>query len=374
MLYSAAGALAGIPVFISDLFADCDIPVRDGDGSCAANTTPHGGALRNLVRLGIKVRPIALVHYASVHYLIRDCGPARRIVRAFDDLAGTMYRNAGTQALHLRASGDHEWTGAVSQVLGVGLATLTMCKALSVKLAEITRITTTGKRCDFRVVSGGFTAVYEARGRSIRSQVRGAAKDLPAKKAAHVATYKYGVISSLPNDGQPVELFVFDPPGDENLKPPSTEERYLQLARHYRNAAALAGMRTLADAIERRSSEIARTKEWISGPVVLKMPKFRGEISHEGRTFLRDEYGEMADLIKQIEPLRLEAPGKPEHRPEWEPRHPVSLEFGLDAAVVEALNKWEFEKLLDIPLKTYAQPNKLLHVAEDGSILRVLAV
>jgi hypothetical protein len=314
-----------------------------------------------------------LVHYASVHYLIRDCGPARRIVRAFDDLAGTMYRDAGTQALHLRASGDHEWTGAVSQVLGVGLATLTMCRTLSVKLAEITRITTTSKRCDFRVVSGGFTAVYEARGRSRRSQVWGASKDLAAKKAAHVAHYKYGVISSLPNNGQPVELFVFDPPGDENLKPPSTEERYLQLARHYRNAAALAGMATLADALERRSSEIAKSKKWIPGPVVERMPKFRGEIQHEGRTFLRDEHGETADLIERIRPLRLEAPGKPERRPDWESRHPVSIEFGLDAAVVDALNKWEFEKLLDIPLKTHAQQNKLLHVAEDGSLLRVLA-
>lgn len=373
MLYSAADALAGIPGFIGDLFAECSIPVRDGDGSCATNSSPHGGAIRNLVRSGVKVRPIALVHYASVHYLIRDCGPARRIVRAFDDLAGTMYRDAGTQALHLRPSGDHEWTGAVSQVLGVGLATLTMCKALSVKLAEITRITTTTKRCDFRVVSGGFTAVYEARGRSVRSQVRGAAKDLPAKKAAHVAHYKYGVISSLPNDGQPVELFIFDPPGDEKLKPPSTEERYLQLARHYRNAAALAGMRTLADALEHRSSEITRTKEWIAGPVMKKMPKFRGEIQHEGRTFLSDEYGETAELIQQIRPLRLEAPGMPERRSEWEPRHPISIEFGLDAAVVEALSKWEFEKLLDIPLKTHAQPNKLLHVAEDGSLLLVKA-
>lgn len=370
---STASTLAGIPSFISDLFAECSIPVRDGDGSCATNGSPHGGTIRNLVRSGIKVRPIALVHYASVHYLIRDCGPARRIVRAFDDLAGTMYRDADTQALHLRASGDHEWTGAVSQVLGVGLATLTMCKALPAKLAEITRITSTGKRCDFRVVSGGFTAVYEARGRNIRSQVLGAAKDLDAKKAAHVAHYKYGVISALPNDGQPVELFIFDPPGDENLKPPSTEERYLQFARHYRSVAALAGMATLADAIKRRSSEIAKTKKWISGPIVEKMPKFRGEIQHEGRTFLRDEHGETADLIERIRPLRLEAPGKPERRPEWEPRHPVNIEFGLDAAVVEALNSWEFEKLFDIPLKTHAQPNKLLHVAEDGSLLRVIA-
>lgn len=368
MLFSAEGLLAGAPGFINDLFSECEIKVHDGDGSCAVNRTPHGGTIRNLLRTGIKVRPIALVHYASVHYLIRNGGPARRIIRAFDDLAGTLYREASTQALHLRASGDHEWTGAVSQVLGVGLATLAMCKILPAKLAEISRITTTGKRCDFQVVSGGFTAVYEARGRNSRSKVQGAAKDLPAKKRAHVAHYKYGVISALPNDGRPVELFLFDPPGNEGLKPPTTEQRYLQLAHHYRNAAALAGMGTLADALDRRSSEIVSSKKWISGPIVRKMPEFHGQVQHEGRTFLRDEHGAEVRLIEHA-PLRPEAPD----RPEWKPLHPFRLEFGLDAAVVESLNRWDFEKLLDIRLKTYAQPDKLLHVAEDGSLLRVIA-
>lgn len=358
-----------VPRFISDLFTECIVAVQDGDGKCAAIAAPHGGRLRGFIRDGLRVRPIVLIHSASTHYLSRDCGLTRRFCRAFDDLAGTLYRDAQTGALCLRRSGDHEWTGGVSEVLGVGLATELMCRALQARVAEVGRISSTGKRCDYRIVSRGSIVVYEARGRSSRSMVRSATKGLRAKKAAHVAHYKYGVVASIPNNGSFAELFVFDPPGDEGLKPPSAEERNLQLARHYRNAAALAGLGTLARAIDKRIENITAKEEWISGPVIETLPLRRGEIQHEGRTFLVGEEAMAMEQLKLVEPLRLEGPRKPG----WKPRHSFSLEFGLDSTVADALRRWDFSGLLDIPLKAHTMPEKLLDVAGDGSLLRVVS-
>lgn len=361
--------LTGAARFLVDLFSECVVAVHDGDGKCAASRAPHGARLRGFLRDGLRVRPIVLIHSASTHYLSRDCGLARRFCRAFDDLAGTLYRDARTGALCLRQSGDHEWTGSVSEVLGVGLATEVMCQTLPARVAEVARINSTGVRCDYRIVSRGFTVVYEARGRSSRSVVRSAASGLSAKKAAHVAHYKYGVVSSLPNNGRPAEIFIFDPPGDEGLEPPSAEERNLQLARHYRDAAARAGLGTLARAIGTRIDRIIAKESWISGPVLETLPSWRNEVPHEGRTFLVGEEAEVMEQLRLVEPPQLERPRKPD----WKPRHSFGLEFGLDSNVADALRRWDFSKLLDIPLKTHTLPERLLHLADDGSLLKVVA-
>jgi hypothetical protein len=355
--------------FLIDLFSDCAIAVHDGDGSCAANATPHGGRLRGLIRSRLHVTPISLIHSASTHYLSRDfCGPSRRFWSAFNDLADALYRDSPTGALCLRRTGDNEWTGNVSEVLGVGLATEIMCQVLPAKVANVVKIRATGTRCDFSVVTQGFTAVYEARGRNSRAMVTSASSRLPTKKAAHIASYKYGIVSALPNDGAPVESFIFDPPGEENLKPPTIEQWSLQLARHYRKVAARAGLGTLASAIGKRIEAITKQERWISEPLLQDLPGLRKEIRHEGRIFLVGEETPQRELVQHIEPPLLEDA----HTAEKPRRQAFDLEFGIDSLVADALRRWEFAKLAELPLKAHAASERLLNVAGDGSILRVI--
>ena len=355
--------------FLRDLFSECTIAVNDGDGSCAINPAPHGPALRNLLTTGLRVRPIQLVHYASAHFLSRNGFQLTRLGMAFGHLSGALYRNAN-ESLCLRRTGDHEWMGDVSEVLGVGIATLAMCRTLPARFAEISRIDATGPRCDFEVVTNGLTVIYEARGRNSRKRAIAAKAGLPGKKAARPASFKYGLISSLPNDGNPAELFIFDPPADDNVNGPTEDEHRLQIARHYTTMAAHAGLHTLAKSLAKRTSEIRASQKWIAGPLINELPNSRSTISQEGRSFLQDEKADTdTQWIEDDRPRRL--PHRLNPPSDSKPR--LRLEFGLDSRVVDALRRWDFSQIFDIPLKTHTSFERLIHIAEDGSLLRIVA-
>jgi hypothetical protein len=259
----------------------------------------------------------------------------------------------------------------VSEVLGVGLANVLMCRVLPAERQTISRISGSSSRCDYLIISDGFTTVYEARGRNNINNLFSAATSLPVKKAAHVATHKYGILSFLPVDGLAPEIYVFDPPGDADLRPPTTEERYLQLSRHYASVAMLAGLGTLSRALVERRKAIISGGKWLSEPLATRGRNWR-VFEIEGRKYAEEEEGVDRFLTERLQkPLRLGGPAR--ETPEREPRSPspLHIRFGLDLSVAEALIHWDFEQLSKLKIKNELLPEKMSSIGEDGSILRI---
>ncbi|TEB05594.1 hypothetical protein Psch_02635 [Pelotomaculum schinkii] len=335
------------------LFTKRNIPCHDADGSCKFAIGPHKRILIEQINNGLSLYPIQIPHYASVHYVGRWGTLSGRFCNAFLNIAASFDAPPDSQYLTLKNE-YHELKTNSSEIIGVGLATISMCRIFNARLPEVSRIDGSGKRCDYRISKNREIIIYEARGREHKSDFTKAAKEIPAKKQAHVADYKYGIISSLPRDGMPVQIYFYDPPGDEHVNPPSHFEMLINTAKYYEKASRLSGYFILADKINSRINKCLAQGDWIEGE--LEIP--------ENVIKMGDEY--------RIQNLSFWSAMQPAIAPSRD--YKIGLRFGLHNRVRNYLIRWQINSLLEYTCPEIIDYEKKISIAQDGTLLKITSV
>jgi hypothetical protein len=159
---------------------------------------------------------------------------------------------------------DSELKRDSTEVISIGLSNKFMCNWFGINVNRIEKIPGTGKRCDFRFPFDGDTIIFEAKGRTSRSQINSALTDCIEKKSNYQGNFLYSIIGHLPRNGSPARLLIYDPPIYRNGL--NFNEKYL-IAKHYCNVAELSGLVILADRIRSRIKYYKRIGNWDTTPL-----------------------------------------------------------------------------------------------------------
>lgn len=328
-----------------DLFRPAKVKVVDGDTSIWACPTTRKPSLRNLIDNGLPLRAIQILHYATVHYITKWDTLAGRFATAFFDLSSTISYDKNQIILNNRE--NSELKSGTSEVLGVGLGTLFMCKWFGIRISSIERIEEQGKRCDYQFIDNGSLIAYETKGRAYKDRVYSAQQDVIKKKRYQKADEKYSVISFLPRDGNPIVLYVFDPPserGDYRI------DRYLPVVRYYQKATGLAGFRSLSNWISLQIESFLRYGEWETdsiGPTV-GLTEYVGRIRMNDRVFMGG-----------MHPIMM-IPGTNYY-----------MDYTIDREVLHLLANWQLDELLKYSVDDLVVDENYGSILNDGTLLRL---
>ena len=116
-------------------------------------------------RQGFSIKGIQILHSASVHYFPKHRDKCYRrywnsYLDIFHNISDTSY-----EGLFLNAGEGAEFQAKSSEVIAVGLCISLACRLLDVKVAQISVIEGSGKRCDFSLIKGGLEYLIESKGR-----------------------------------------------------------------------------------------------------------------------------------------------------------------------------------------------------------------
>lgn len=360
-----------------DLFHRAVIPCFDGDQSCATNSSPHGPRIRGCITAGIPTYGIEIIAHAAPHYLDRYGSATRRLLAAIMELSDVLSLDPTRSRFRIGIPLGEEWRKNISEVLGVGLATQTVCHFLPAHRSEIRRIRkASGRRtCDFLIIQPNQITVYEARGRKDINSAQSAAKDLPEKKATHKrAHYRYGLIALTGIPG-PLEVGIYDPPGELDLPLPAKHEYLLPMARYYSSFARAAGLLNLAYEMESRVYEIEKAEKWIEKP----LPISEKQITYDAKswksgseTFFHSQF-QPRIYYEDSEYKEIEGGSEREGQPHKE--HNVlryGLDFGVSSRIIELLAKWELEKLHSLDFKPLVNTDMFLYMGSDGIAVQIV--
>ena len=325
-------------------FKRTKVKIIDGDdrvNNCDIAVKPR---LENMIGNGMSLWGIQIFHYAAPHYLTRWKTLPMRFLNALFNSGAVLSDSDGQ--LVLLGNENHELQGGSSEVLGVGLANMFMCRWFGINPNALEVINSTGKRCDFKFVSDNKTVVYEARGRANKDKIPSALKDAKEKKKHHQADEKYSVISYLPRDGSNVEIHVYDPPVD---KGEFKDHPYYQLARHYEKITALAGLHILSNKISERLKIYNETGEWNNGSIELdeKLTKLGWHIMVNNESYWTNR--------KPIYNVNID--------------DEVCLHFALHTDLMEFLLAWDFEKISNFQLAETVIEKLDVSILPDGSLM-----
>lgn len=209
----------------------------------------------DLTRLGLKKSPLNLIHSAAIHYNGRfRNSKSLRFINAFIDIFSSIGEYYDGK-LYLNNTESNEFQKSSSEVIAVGICIETTSELFNINKNRIDLIEGTKKRCDFRFIKGGYEYIIESKGRKGRTSQ--AINDIFAKKQHYPSTSpKYGVVSSLPRNGQHASVTVVDP--EFEPRPVSREETIKRLLSYYSKLSYLAGFWRMGDLLAERVAALDR--------------------------------------------------------------------------------------------------------------------
>ena len=240
----------------------------------------------------------------------------------------------------------HELRGNSSEVLAIGLGNLFMW--FDINLNVIERIDGTKKRCDYRFFYGDKTVVYETKGRSNLTHISSAQQDALEKKTHHIADEMYSLISYLPRTGEPVKLYVFDPPSQVGKR---RDDKLLRIALYYYKATRLAGLTLLSRGIGKKIDGYYKSGVWDESAIMLDSDIVKlGWDIHTRNTIYWTKL-------------------KPEPISAYQGDVRYYLYFGLDNRVTSLLLNWQLDELLEYKSEDVVIEEKGISLLHDGTLL-----
>lgn len=203
---------------------------------------------------GLMLTDLNLIHCAMIHYQSRfKTRLSKRFEYTYLTIEPTLLED--TKHFYFDDGEKSELQTQSSEVIGVGFAIALFQKLFDVNFSCINEITNTGKRCDFEIYYKGKRILAESKGR--KGGLVQAINEVIKQKSAYPAIIpKYGAISIIERDVNPVEITVVDPPSEMNEV--SRNERVLSLLIHYAKVAQLSGYSQLASLLNERIDEIIK--------------------------------------------------------------------------------------------------------------------
>ncbi|OCT16850.1 hypothetical protein A8709_00610 [Paenibacillus pectinilyticus] len=211
-------------------------------------------AFNEIKNRGLFLTDLNLIHCAMIHFQSRfKRSLSKRFQYTYLTIEPTLLED--NTHFYFDDGEKSELQTQSSEVIGVGFAIALFQRLFNVNFNCINEITTTGKRCDFEINFLGRRILAESKGR--KSGLTQAINEIIEQKAAYPATTsKYGAISIIKRDVNPVEITVVDPPSE--IYDISRNERILSLLIHYTKVAQLSGYSKLASLLNERIDEIIK--------------------------------------------------------------------------------------------------------------------
>lgn len=333
-------------VIMYRLFIKAKVNIIDGDNSIWLCPSHRQLQLACFLKNGLTIRAIQILHYATVHYITKWDSLAARFVTAFCDVSSTINHDKNQIILSNRE--NSELKSGTSEILGVGLGTLFMCKWCGVELSSIERIDIQGKRCDYQFFNNGSLVAYETKGRAYKDRVYSAHKDSIEKKKHQKADEKYSIISLLPRDGTPIKLYVFDPPsesGDYRV------DKHLTIVRYYQKATGLAGFRLLSNWIASKINKYIRYGEWDTESI-------ESTVGYYLQDFERIRVNNMVFMEGMHPKLMI-------------PKTGYYMNYAIDYDVLHLLASWQLDELLKYSMDDFVEDDSYSSILNDGTLIRL---
>ncbi|MGM0830242.1 MAG: hypothetical protein ACQEU4_18625 [Bacillota bacterium] len=221
----------------------------------STDTTLFVKKVYNDIRIrGLMLTDLNLIHCAMIHYQSRfKTNLSRRFQYTYLTIEPTLLEDS--KHFYFDDGEKAELQTQSSEVIGVGFAIALFQKLFDVNFNCINEIISTGKRCDFEIHSRGKRIIAESKGR--KGGLKKAINEIIIQKSSYpTAIPKYGAISIIERDVNPVEITVVDPPSKmDNI---NRNERVLAMLIHYTKVAQLSGYSQLASLLNERIDEISK--------------------------------------------------------------------------------------------------------------------
>lgn len=221
----------------------------------------NGNAYNDIQANGHYLTDLNLIHCASIHYQSRfQTNIARRLKYTLDTIEPSLLDNRTN--FYFDDFEDSELQKNTSEVIGVGFTISLFQRLLDVNFNCFNSIPISGrrKRCDYEVNKNGNIFILESKGR--KTNLNAAINMIFNQKAAGgIVQAKYGCISVIKRNGDPVTITVVDPPHKDI--PKSKEDRILDLLIYYTKSIQLSGFYNLARLLNERIDQIIVNRQMI---------------------------------------------------------------------------------------------------------------
>lgn len=238
---------------LSGILKKVDVYFADDVDSTYFNQSAYEGIQRN----GLWLSDFSLIHYASIHYQSRFKNNIPRRVRAtFDTIEPSVniLLNTGNNRFYFSGTEESELKKQSSEVIGVGFAIAVSHKLFDANLNRINRLDSVGngKRCDYEIIKENQRLIVESKGG--KYGLNKAKSIITAQKSGHPGVPKYGIISRILRNLEPVSLYIVDP----EVTIDATDNNYIifKILEHYSKVARLAGLYRLSEKINERLERI----------------------------------------------------------------------------------------------------------------------
>lgn len=338
------GLLEEIKMF-KKLFLNKRINIIDGDNRLGASSGELKIKLKNMLDNGMYIRGIQIFHYSSIHYNTRWESYPLRFLNALLNSAATIQDEGNN--LCLSDKEESELQGDSSEVLGIGLSNIFMCKWYGVNINKVEKIGGAKKRCDYRFGYENQVIIFEAKGRKNSKDIKSALNDCIKKKANYRANFMYSTICHLPRNGDPVRLLLFDPP--VNDKAIDYNENYV-IANHYKRVTEKAGLTVLSSSIEKRIKKFEKSGIWENTPLKSNVLKI-GYLISIGKNEFWTRRSSDSDRKS----------------------NDINIQYGIDKKVIDLLEKWDLSELskLFYDELVIEENDKAFSILSDGSLLYI---
>ncbi len=303
---------------------------------------------------GFFLNEISLIHYASIHYQSKFHNSLSRRFKYTLDTIEPAIIHGSSDSFIFSGTEESELQRITSEVIGVGFSVGLMHRLLDVKLNAINKLPEAGsmKRCDYEILKNNSRIIFESKGR--KYDIEGAKKEILSQKSNYTHCVKYGIISHIPRDNTPSQLFVIDP----EEEPSKIDKHYMiiSLLNHYSKGARLAGFYRLSEKLNDRLYAI--------GLVENDTDRFKGKSL---------EYKNIFKIGKTLQITVDNLSFQSFFAPDLQNGLKATLEdnsmliFGMDKNLIRLLESQDYDQLLE-----YKHKNIIYHkysVLDNGTFL-----
>ena len=202
---------------------------------------------------GIIKSSLNIIHAAAIHYEGRyRNSKVLRFFNAFMEIFSSI-GEYGDGKFYLNNNESNEFQQSSSEVIAVGICIELTSELFNINKNRIYLIEGTKKRCDFKFIKNSLEYIIESKGR--KGSTTQAIKDIFLKKEQYSGiSPKYGVVSSLPRNGQYSFTTVVDPQFEP--REISRQEEIQKLLVHYSKLSYLAGFWRMGDLLSSRAEAL----------------------------------------------------------------------------------------------------------------------
>lgn len=306
-----------------------------------------------------------LIHCASIHYQSRfRTDISRRLKYTLDTIEPSLIDDR--DSFYFDNYEESELQKNSSEVIGVGFAISLFQKLLDVNFNCINRIPVTGrmKRCDYEILKNGSTFILESKGR--KGGLNKAVKEIfEQKSGAGLGMAKYGCISLIERNGNPVTITVVDPPREYEMK--SKEVRILDILVYYTKCIQLSGFYNLARHLNIRINRIIQNLEMIEKYNNMPIEYDNVLKSGLGYEITLSDSMKFEMFVARSMQVGLRRTLKFEEEE-------YVLSFGMDPQLIKIIENQDFDALLEYRTddNLFIENANIVSVHNDGTFLSVL--